>query len=333
VTKQSITISVIVPAYNSARDLDECLCALQADSYPGLEIIVVDDASTDETSSVAARRGVRVFRLPKNSGAAAARNYGARHARGGILFFVDADVVLQCGMVAHLMNCFEEHPGIAAVFGSYDASPRQNGVVSQYRNLLHHYVHQESKPEAFTFWAGCGAIHRSVFVAVGGFDERRFPRPSIEDIELGYRVRRAGYRIHLNKTLQATHLKGWSFSSMIRTDILHRAIPWARLIMEDTHIHNDLNLKVDQRMSGVLAVMAILAMPLAAIQPMCLAPLMVFLLGVVLLNRRLYIFFVRQRGLFFALRCIPLHFLYYLYSMCSYLYVWIALKLKINVSA
>ena len=78
-------------------------------------------------------------------------------------------------------------------------APRLQGVVSQYRNLLHHFVHQHGNSEASTFWAGCGAIRRSVFEEMGGFDEQRFPTPSIEDIELGYRLRQAGHRILLDK--------------------------------------------------------------------------------------------------------------------------------------
>src|SRR5262245_14313695 len=219
----SMRISIIVPAYNNPQELRECLSALLASAYTDSEIIVVDDASTDDTPAVATRMGVRVFRLERNSGPAAARNYGARQAAGDILFFVDADVVVVPGAVSHVVKVLEEHPDFAAMFGSYDAFPRAKGVVSRYRNLLHHFVHQHGNPEASTFWAGCGAIRRSVFEEIGGFDERRFPRPSIEDIELGYRLRHAGHRILLDKSLHGKHLKQWTLRSMIRTDITCRA--------------------------------------------------------------------------------------------------------------
>jgi hypothetical protein len=83
--------------------------------------------------------------------------------------------------IRRVVKAFEDDPALAAVFGSYDRRPRAPGLVSQYRNLLHHYTHQIGNPEAGTFWSGCGAIRRSVFVGVGGFDAARFPRPSIED--------------------------------------------------------------------------------------------------------------------------------------------------------
>jgi len=324
-----IHISIIVPAYNSSRDLYECLCALKASSYPGMEIIVVDDASIDDTSSVAARMGVHVLHLGKNSGPAAARNHGVHHAHGAIFFFVDADVIVKPGTVGHIIEFFEEHPDVAAVFGSYDVFPRAKGIVSQYRNLLHHFVHQTGNPEASTFWAGCGAIRRSAFEAIGGFDEKRFPRASIEDIEMGYRLRQAGHRIFLDKSLQGTHLKRWTLRSVIRTDILCRAIPWTRLIMQSTHILNDLNLKWGQRLSGVLVLLACLFLPLAVVRFEFIAVSAAALLIVVILNRELYSFFLRQRGFLFTLVCIPLHLLYYFYSILSYLYVWIGFKLTL----
>ena len=325
--RHSVHASIIVPVYNNARDLDTCLTALIATACPGSEIIVVDDGSTDDTPTVAAQKGVRVLGLVKNAGPAAARNYGARHAQGDILFFVDADVVVQPGVVCRVAQAFEEHPDLAAVFGSYDACPRARGVVSQYRNLLHHFVHQQGHPAASTFWAGCGAIRRAVFQKMGGFDERRFPRPSIEDIELGYRLRGAGYRILLDKTLQGTHLKRWTLWSLIRTDIACRAIPWSRLMIERRNAPNDLNLKREQRLSVLLVGLASVFLLLAIFHLAFLALSTTALLGILILNRTLYAFFAQQRGLVFASICLLLHLLYYLYSGLSYAYVWVGFQL------
>ncbi len=321
-------ISIIVPVYNNAKDLHECLSALRTSCFPGCEIIVVDDASTDGSSSVAAREGVRVLRLTKNSGVSAARNYGARHAEGDILFFVDADVVVAPGSVNRIAKAFKEHPDLAAVFGSYDARPRAKGVVSQYRNLLHHFVHQNGNPEASTFWGGCGAVRRSVFEEIGGFDEKRFRGPSIEDIEFGYRLRQAGLRILLDKGLQGTHLKRWNLRSVVRTDITRRAIPWSRLILESRKLPDDLNLKWGQRLSVALVGLAIVFLLLAPFRFEMLAFSATALLAVTFLNRELYAFFFQQRGFPFAATCIPLHFLYYLCSGLSYMYVRIDFQLR-----
>jgi len=284
---------------------------------------VVDDASTDETAFTAAATGALVLRLAKNSGPAAARNYGAHHARGEILLFIDADVVLAAGAFQRIEKVFREQPNLAAVFGSYDARPKALGVVSQYRNLLHHFVHQNGDPDATTFWAGCGAIRRSLFEAVGGFDEKQFPRPSIEDIELGYRLRKAGHRILLDKSIQGKHLKRWNLFSLIRTDLLRRAIPWSRLILENGKVPADLNLKWGQKTSVALVATAGVLLSLSVFWPKLLVLSAAALLGVFLANRKLYKFFIRQNGLFFAVACISLHLLYFLYSGLSYLYVWL----------
>ncbi|MCS6926165.1 MAG: glycosyltransferase family 2 protein [Candidatus Binatia bacterium] len=316
-------LSIIVPVYNSRQQLMACLSALVASSSADVEVIVVDDASTDDSAMVAAQfPGVQVYRLPQNSGPAAARNEGARHARGEILFFVDADVVVAPDAVRRVRKVFEAQPDLAAVFGSYDDRPSAPGVVSQYRNLLHHFVHQHGNPDASTFWAGCGAIRRAVFAAVGGFDAQRFPRPAIEDIELGYRLRRAGYRILLDKSLRGTHLKRWTLGSMIRTDLMARAIPWTRLLLSSGQMPNDLNVTRSQWASVALVGAACMALLLAAWWPVLFVPAGIALGGVVGLNWRLFAFFARRRGLAFACLCVPLHMLHYCCGGIGYLWSW-----------
>ena len=314
-------ISVVIPVYNDAASLVDCLAALRAAATADTEIIVVDDASTDGSASLAERAGVTVIRLPRNSGPAVARNYGAARAQGEILFFVDSDVAVAPDAVRRVLALFDQRPEVAGVFGSYDTTPRAPGLVSQYRNLLHHFVHQQANSEAATFWAGCGAMRRSIFALVDGFDEGAFGR-AIEDIELGYRVRRAGHRIFLDKGLLGKHLKAWTLRSLIRTDVMVRAIPWSRLIMQHGS-PNDLNLRTDQRLSAVLVLLLLAALLVAPFRPMLLAPAVGALVAIVIVNRPLYGFFLRLRGLRFTAGAIPLHLLYYLYSTGSFAWVWL----------
>lgn len=329
----ALRISVIVPVHNGAEFLARCLRAITASDYAPYECIVVDDGSTDASVTIARQFPVRVLRGHGGPfGPASARNRGARTARGEILFFVDADVVLKPDALRLAARIFAENPDVAAVFGSYDAKPAARGLVSQYRNLLHHFVHQNGSSEASTFWAGCGGIRRSVFERVGGFDEERFPRSSIEDIELGYRLRASGYRILLHKPLQGTHLKSWTLLSVVRTDIARRAVPWARLILESGRIPCDLNLKWGQRVSFALIALASVLVPFSWIEPSLVLLCGGALMAVLLINRDLYAFFWKQRGLLFAAACVPLHFLYFLYSGLSYLYVWFAFRVRRAVS-
>ncbi len=317
----TIRVSVVVPAYNNAGELSRCLAALRIAASADTELIVVDDASNQDVLSTAARWGARAVRLARNAGPAAARNQGVRYARGQILFFVDADVVVPNNAIERIRTILDCHSEVAAVFGSYDADPAALGLVSQYRNLLHHFMHQTGKAEASTFWAGCGAVRRAAFERVGGFDEQRFPRPSIEDIELGYRLRQLGYRIFLDKSLQSMHLKRWTLRSVIHTDIIHRAIPWSRLIIENSEGPDDLNVQTSQRVSVVLTGLAGLLLLTSLFRPWLLMLAVACLTIIILLNLKLYAFFRRARGIFFALACLPLHLLYFTCCGLSYVYV------------
>jgi GT2 family glycosyltransferase len=321
-------LSIIIPVHNGSNYLRECLSALQASVPAQSEIIVVDDASQDNSVAVARDMGVCVLQLSENAGPAGARNFGARRAQGDVLFFLDADVVVASWTLARVQEVLQRAPDVAAVFGSYDDNPRAPGVISQYRNLLHHFVHQNGNPEASTFWAGCGAIRRNAFEDVGGFDEKRFRRPAIEDIELGYRLRQKGYRILLDKTLQATHLKRWNLPSLVRTDITCRAVPWARLIFETKHAPDDLNLELGQRLSFALVAIGLACLAFALVEPKLVMLASACLAATVMINHELYKFFIRRRGVCFAAGCIPLHLLYYVYSGLSFLYVAAEFRLR-----
>jgi GT2 family glycosyltransferase len=313
-------LSIVIPAYQNVTGLAECLRALVPSAGPNNEIIVVDDASTDGTPDVAEQFGTRLLRLERNSGPGAARNLGARHATGDVLLFIDSDVVVGPDTVARVVRVFEERPDVAAVFGSYDAAPPAPGLVSQFRNLLHHFVHQQGDPEASTFWAGCGAIRKSVFDSTGGFDTGPFTR-AIEDIELGYRIRDAGHRILLDRDIRVTHLKRWTLASFLRTDVLYRAVPWSRLILQRRRRLDHLNLKSEHRVSVVLAFLIVLALALSAIAPALLALAALSVALLVIVNRKLFGFFVRVRGIAFAAGAVPLLFLHYLASGLGYLWV------------
>jgi glycosyltransferase involved in cell wall biosynthesis len=315
-------ISVIVPVYNGTHYLDRCLDAILASGYPNYELILVDDASTDGSGEIGRAKGATVIRQSRQGGPAAARNAGARCARGDILLFIDADVVVQPTTLERVAANFLQQPEIAAVFGSYDDSPMAPNFLSQYKNLCHHFVHQHASTDASTFWAGCGAVRRSVFFEVDGFNELRYAKPSIEDIELGYRLHTQGYRIRLDKELQVKHLKTWRFGSLFHADIFYRAVPWSRLILESSHLINDLNLKTTDRISAVLAGSAVLTLTLAPFKPWLLELCPLLLITLVLLSRPLYSFFFRHVGLKFALLAFPVQFLYYLTSGVTFGLCW-----------
>lgn len=321
-------LSVVVPVYNGGDQLERCLDALLASDFRDHEIIVVDDNSTDNSAQRCRARGLKVIQFSARRGPAAARNCGASHARAPIILFVDADVVVRHDTLARVTTLFRQQPSLAALFGSYDDEPDALNFVSQYKNLLHHFVHQRSQAVAATFWAGCGAIRREAFEAVGGFDEIKYRKPSIEDIELGSRLRLKDFTIILDRELQVKHLKRWTLLSLLRTDIFDRALPWSQLIVDNGRMINDLNLRVSDRISAALSGLAVALFVLSFFHQLLLVGGLAALSAVFLLNLGFIRFFKTRRGVWFSIRAFVMLVLYYLYSGFVFTFVYGSLFLK-----
>lgn len=280
------SLSAIVPATNDPPTLAACLDAIRAAADPPEDLIVVNDGG---------------------GGPAHARNRGAMRAAGDVLVFVDADVLVHPDAFSRIREAFDADPELAALFGSYDDSPADPGAVSQFRNLLHHHVHQESAGRATTFWAGLGAVRREAFEAVGGFDEDRYAVPSVEDIDLGMRLAAAGRTIALDPSIQGTHLKRWTVRSMVETDLWHRGVPWTELVLRHGVRSSALNLGPRHRASAVLSVVAVLSLLRGRLRTTVLA-----LAALVALNRSFYALLARRRGTAEAVLGVGLHVLHHL---------------------
>lgn len=315
-----VSISVIVPAFRAEHLLPrvlEPLIAMQARGEVA-EVIVVDDRSPDRTAEVARSLGARVIVTPQNGGPGVARNLASREAEGEVLWFVDSDVIAWPDGAEKLRAAFADR-SVAAVFGSYDASP-EGSWFARYKNLMHRYYHQTARRTARTFWAGCGAVRADWFARVGGFDVETYRVPSIEDIELGYRIHAAGGVICVEPGLLGKHLKQWTIRQAIHTDIFRRALPWSRLMIAREGLGDDLNTSKGERARALLAGLFLLSVPLALVAwSLWWLPLALYA-AAVLANLPLFSFFVRHLGLPRAGLAMLYHQLYYVYSAASF--VW-----------
>lgn len=311
-SKEKPSISVIIPVHNGGTNFKKCLASLTASDPPPRETIVVADGDTDGSWRLAEELGMKVVRIPTPGGPARARNLGARKAIGDILFFVDADVTVPQGALSQISVAFSD-PDITALFGSYDDEPYEPNFLSQYKNLFHHYVHQTSSTEASTFWTGCGAIRRNVFLEMGGFSEE-YRHPSIEDIELGYRLKKAGCHIRLLKELRVKHLKRWEASSLLKADFFYRALPWTDLILTEGRFIDDLNLKLSNRMSVTAIFFLCLTLIGTLFVPWLFLVAISLMIVLLILNWDVYRFFRKKRGLNFAIMTIPWHWFYFFYG-------------------
>jgi len=312
-------ISVIVPFYNAAATLARCLQSLLRSGYQNFEIIAVDDRSTDNSAAIASHYSVRLVQMIRRSGAAAARNIAVAAAEGDILFFVDADVLVPPGVLEKISSCFEGEPALDALFGSYTIFPAAENFTSIYKNLVHHHTHLTSEKHASTFWCGCGAMRRRAFEKAKGFRES-YTASSVEDIDLGYRLTKTGAQIRLVPEIRVVHAKKYQLWSLIRSDVLDRAIPWTKLMARENIFKFDLNLKLSNIISGILLAVFL---PLALISVWLLPELFAYFLGVVaafyfILNFRIWWYVCRIKGFFFSLLFLLMYLITYLYSVFGF---------------
>lgn len=309
------SVSVVIPVRWGGVAFAACVTALAASVEWPEELIIVADGETDgawrplrEGAFPFGRVVVLVNERPR--GPAHARNRGARAASGDVLLFLDADVVARPDVVARVRHAFAIDPYLDALVGSYDDAPAHPAPLSQYRNLLHHHTHQRSRERIMTFWGGCGAVRRRTFWEVGGFDEC-YRRPSVEDIELGYRLAQAGRVIRLDKALQVKHLKRWTLRSMLKTDLLARAVPWTKLLLRRRAFESNLNIDRSSRVSAASALLALAAAASAPLWPLpSLAAGAAALAAFAGANAPFFRFLRRRRGGAFALRAAPWHLLH-----------------------
>lgn len=284
-------LSVVVPASNRPQTVDACVAAIEAATRDGDELLVITE--------------------PPGTCAARLRNVGAIQAKGDIVVFVDADIVVHEDAFDRFRAAFDADPELVAAFGSYDDTP-PGGTVAMFRNLLHHYVHRSAAGPACTFWAGLGAVRRETFLAAGGFDDRRYPRPMLEDVELGLRLTDDGEKIMLMPEVTGTHLKTWGLRQMARTDVRDRGIPWTRLLLERRRAPAVLNLGWRHRLSAL----SLFALPVLAVLGI-LAGVAACAALFVALNVRFYELLVRRMGVARGVAGVGLHALHHVLGVAA----------------
>lgn len=271
----------------------------------------------DDTLAIARELGDIVISRPCQGGAARARNDGAEIAAGDVLFFVDSDVTVNPAAVAGILAPIQAGEA-DAVFGAYQPipPPEVRTTATIYKNLMHHYTHLQGAGPAETFWSGFSAVRRDLFEQVGGFDPAATTTADVEDIHLGYRLRQAGCRIVLDPSLQVLHHKAYTVWGVISSDVLHRAIPWTRAMLQFRHFGSDLNLQT----SSILAALVSLVLPLVLVSAVWLGPGALLVAAALVAfwtwqHRALLGYFRRQWTVGGMVASAAMLYLYYLYSV------------------
>lgn len=311
--------SILIPVRDDPARLANCLRSLGTQDLGDCEVLVADDGSQPPLATEdlpVLEPPLRLFRL-SGQGPAVARNLLAKQAHGEYLFFLDADTQAS----PHLLECarrvIAKHPGIKSFFGSYDDEPAWPSLVSTYRNLLHHYVHQQSGGrEVSTFWCGCGVVQRDLYLRCGGISES-YATPSIEDLAFGTRLGEQGVRTRIVPELQVKHLKRWTLGNWLYTDLFRRGIPWVRLMRARREWTGQLNFSTSQRVAAVAAVAVVAALLLTAWRTEMLLVATVPLATFVYLNRGFFRLIATKRGVPAAIATVPLHLTYALICVAS----------------
>ena len=303
-------VSVVVPFHRRLAQLAQSLAAVRA-SMPSAQVLVAADGAVEDCRDLAAKYGATLVVIDGPLGPAVARNRAAAAATGDILVFVDTDVVVAPDAIPRLCAYLARRPDVAGVFGAYDEHPAEHNFMSRYKNLSHSYVHQQASADALTFWAGLGAVRTTAFRSVAGFNEG-IRRPSVEDIELGYRLVEAGHRLGVEPAARGCHLKRWTLWGSIVTDVRDRGIPWTQLILRYGALPDDLNTKDALRWSVVLSYVFLMSAAGAWFAPLLAVVAAMALAGVVALNLAYYQWFWHREGRWFAVRVIAAHVLHHL---------------------
>jgi GT2 family glycosyltransferase len=321
------SVSVIVPAYNAEATLGDCLRALRNMSVEPAEVLVYVDGATDGTERIARDAGAEVI---KNSGPpkgpAHARNAAAASAKSDLLWFVDADVVVAPDCLRRLIDDMQAHGAVGA-FGSYDDKPASLRSTSLYANLRHHFVHQRGNREATTFWSGIGLIRRDIFLQFGGFDAKRFPYPSVEDVDLGMRIIAAGHLIRLVPEAQGRHCKDWSLWRVWHTDVMRRARPWSLMLSERPQAARDLNLTRQEQLKAVLALAIPALLAAALVNPLSLTAAATAAVLYLFANRTFFAFLFRRLPMTAFAVAVAMHWCYHCYSALTFAWTMAELRL------
>ena len=207
------SISVVVPVYNGEDTLPRCMDALVAALPEGGEILVVDDASNDATPAILSRYPVEVLRNEENRGTSGSRNRGWRAARGAVVVFVDADVVIRPDALTRMLEWLEREPETAGVNGVLALDISTPGLVSAFVNTSIHYQHLAHGERVSSTFTSICALRREALEAMGGWDERWFSRYA-DDVATRFSLPVGALR--MDAAVQGEHLKGVRLKGLLK---------------------------------------------------------------------------------------------------------------------
>lgn len=310
--ESNLQVSVIIPVKNGNKTLGACLRSIKRSYFKNIEIIVVDDHSTDNSVEIAESYDCKVLQSVEGDGANRARNFGAKNAKGDILVFIDSDVVIKRDTILTIVETLQDG-GVDAVVGIYTTRHRHENLVSQYKNLWIRYSYLKSPPAIDWLFGAISGVKRDVFDKIGGFNVELLAHHGNDDIELGKRFKQANLTIVLNLDIEVEHLKNYTLWSFIKNEF-NRSLGFAKLATSLGETKNSVtkgfaNIYPTFVISTLYSfiVIGILALALTGIIDY---PFLLLTFGIYLLMNIRFLNYLEQvRGLFAMVAMIPILFI------------------------
>lgn len=230
------SISIIIPNYNKSATIGRCLEAVFASDYSNFEVVVVDDCSTDNSIEIIRQFPCKLIQLNRYSGASKARNTGAKSSTGEILFFIDADCLLQQNTLTLVNSAFKKYGnGSAIIGGTYTRIPYDDNFFSTFQSIFVNY--SETKKEEPDYIATHAMIIDSeVFNKSRGFSEDFLP--ILEDVEFSRRLRRAGYKLVMDTDIQVQHIFNFTLMKSLK-NAFRKSMFWTIYSMKNSDLFKD----------------------------------------------------------------------------------------------
>lgn len=295
-------ISVVVPVFNSEATLEACLKSIRSSLESSYELIVVNDASSDSSESIARRFADRVINHRTNRGLAPARITGLESSNGPLLLYVDSDVIIPSDAVSRAISFFGDSPDVGAFTGILGKFTPDTHFLSQYKNLYMNFNFSKLPNRVTFLYGSIIGVRREV--------AERFFKPQAnahwgEDTAKGQNLYKHGIPIAFERDFEVTHLKRYSFGSFVRNDF-NIPFHWAKLFVcnagwkEIFKSSRFAHASAGQLLSVILVPTALTLSVFALLGLLPFGAVEATLASWFCLNARFHYFLAKERGVFFA---------------------------------
>jgi glycosyltransferase involved in cell wall biosynthesis len=308
-------ITVVIPVHNRVETLVEALKAIYKSTYPHFEVIVFDDASTDNIREAVKDFNCIYLRSEKQSGPSVGRNAGAKQATGDIILYIDGDVLVPPDAL-HKVNEQITENKYDGVVGTFTSDIRFKNYASNYKNLFVKYVFSKMPPVNGLIYTSLMGVKKAALEEIGGFDENDHIYPC-EDHELGLRLTRK-YRIFLQRDLEIEHVRHYDIISLLKKDfvvslrIIRTHLRFRKIKARDKkNLPTLRSFNASVGLSGLLLLFAVLS----AVGPFFALAAAALALAILLLNGPFLFFLLKKKGfLFFLETCFFIYLEFFFYG-------------------